>query len=98
MTELQFAMELVKRGPLPWTFQPIQQDFTQVEDFAVLHAAPIMDVIDPEDAMCARNEDLLARRALNLLKRARQPGIHHVKRAKKDRRAVAKERRDARPA
>ena len=32
------------------------------------------------------------------MKRARQPGIHHVKRAKKERRAVAKERRDARPA
>ena len=98
MTELQFAMELVKRGPLPWTFQPIQQDFNQAEDFAVLHAAQIVDVTVPEEAMRARKDDLLARRALNLLKRARQPGIHHVKRAKKERRAVAKGRRDARPA
>ena len=63
MTELQFATELVKRGPLPWTFQPIQQDFNQAEDFAVLHAAQIMDVIDPEEAMRARKDDLLARRA-----------------------------------
>ena len=98
MTELQFAMALIKRGPLPWTFQPIQQDFNQAEDFAVLHAAQLMYVIDPEEAMRARNDDLLARRALNLLKRAMQPGIHHVKRAKKERRTVAKERRDARPA
>ena len=48
--------------------------------------------------MRARKDDLLARCALNLLKRARPPGIHHVKRAKKERRAVAKGRRDARPA
>ena len=33
-----------------------------------------------------------------MLKRAMHPGIHHVKRAKKERRTVAKERRDARPA
>ena len=75
MTELQFATELAKRGPLPWTSQPIQQDFNQAEDFAVLHAAHIMDVIDPDEAMRARKDDLLARRALNLLKRAMQPGI-----------------------
>ena len=98
MTELQFAMELVKRGPRPWTFQPIQQDFNQAEDDAVLHAAHILDVINPEEAMRARNDDLLARRALNLFKRATHPGIHHVKRAKKERRAVAKGTRDARPA
>ena len=78
MTELQFAMELIKRGRLPWAFQPIQQDFNQAEDFAVLHAAQIMDVIDPEEAMRARNDDILARRALNVWKRATQPGMHHV--------------------
>ena len=39
MTELQFAMGLVKSGPLPWTFQPIEQDSNQAEDFAVLHDA-----------------------------------------------------------
>ena len=48
--------------------------------------------------MRARKDDLLARRALNLSKRAMQPGIHHVKRAKKERLAAANERRDARPA
>ena len=62
MAELQFAMELVKRGPLPWTFQPIQQDFNQAEDFAVPNAARIMDAIDPEEAMRARKDDILARR------------------------------------
>ena len=98
MTELQFAMELIKRGRPPWTFQPIQQDFNQAEDFAVLHAAQIMDVIYPEECMRARKDGLSARRALNLLKRARRPGIHRVERAKKDRRAVAKGGRDARPA
>ena len=83
MTELQFAMGLVKRGPRPWTCN-------QAEDFAVLHAAQIMDVSDPDEAMRARKDDLLARCALNLLKRAMQPGIHHAKRAKKERRTVVK--------
>ena len=81
-----------------WTFQPIQHDCKQAEYFAVLHAAHIMDVIDPAEAMRARKGDLLARHALILFKRATHPGIHHVKRAKKERRAVAKGRRDARPA
>ena len=98
MTGLQFARELGKRGPLPWTFQTIQQGSNQAEDFAVLHASQIMDVIDPAEAMRARTGDLLARRALKLRKRATRPGIHHVKRAKKERRAAAKETRDARAA